>query len=163
MRINQNLGLKIPKELQNSKPVVNESQKLGKNEFMKLLMAEMRNQDPLEPKSNTESIAQMAQFSALEQASSLNKAFENFAKMQQSSSLATSAHVIGKYASIQDGDKEISGLIKSSFLKEGEVYVKIQMEDEKIAPVKLSNIISLSMEKPEKKSYRKLPISNKTA
>jgi flagellar basal-body rod modification protein FlgD len=40
---------------------------LGKDEFLNLLMAQMRNQDPLDPMDSTASIAQLAQFSALEQ------------------------------------------------------------------------------------------------
>ena len=39
------------------------SNELGKNEFMKLLVAQMNNQNPLEPQDNTEFIAQLAQFS----------------------------------------------------------------------------------------------------
>ena len=71
-----NLGLKIPKELQGVQNEPRDGSKLGKDEFMKLLMAEMRNQDPLDPKSNSESIAQMAQFSALEQSANLNNSFK---------------------------------------------------------------------------------------
>jgi len=40
---------------------------LGQEDFLKLLVAQMTNQDPLNPKSDLDSIAQMAQFSALEQ------------------------------------------------------------------------------------------------
>ena len=40
---------------------------LGQDEFLQLLVTQMRNQDPLKPVSDTEFIAQMAQFSNLEQ------------------------------------------------------------------------------------------------
>ncbi|KAA3635715.1 MAG: hypothetical protein DWP97_04275 [Calditrichaeota bacterium] len=42
-------------------------QQLGKDDFLQLLVAQMENQDPLEPMSNEESLAQLAQFSSLEQ------------------------------------------------------------------------------------------------
>ena len=42
-------------------------QQLGKDDFLQLLVAQMENQDPMEPMSNEESIAQLAQFSTLEQ------------------------------------------------------------------------------------------------
>lgn len=157
MKVNS-LGLNIPKELQQSPQIVNESQKLGKDDFMTLLMAEMRNQDPLEPKSNTESIAQMAQFSALEQNANLNAAFQKFASMQRMNSLATSAHVIGKYATIQEGPKEVSGRVVSTSLQEGEVIVKLEAEDGRNISAKLSGLISLSENMPEKKEYKQLPV-----
>lgn len=157
MKIN-NLGLNIPKELQESSQVVNESQKLGKDDFMTLLMAEMKNQDPLEPKSNTESIAQMAQFSALEQNANLNTSFQTFARMQVMNSLATSAHVIGKYATIQEGAKEISGRVVSTSLQEGKVMVKLEVEDGREVSAELSGLMALSEKMPEKKEYKQLPV-----
>lgn len=45
---------------------------LGKNEFLKLLVAQMRNQDPMNPKKSQELAVQLAQFSSVEQLISLN-------------------------------------------------------------------------------------------
>lgn len=50
-----------------SEEVKEPDQELGKDDFMELLVTQMQYQDPLEPMDNTEMIAQLAQFSALEQ------------------------------------------------------------------------------------------------
>jgi flagellar basal-body rod modification protein FlgD len=126
-------------------------------DFMKLLMQQMRNQDPLSPQSNSESIAQMAQFSSLEQSTNLNSSFQDLAKMMTMNSLTASAHVIGKYATIQDGSEEISGKVVSTSLKEGEVFIKLQVEDGKEITAKLGSIISLSEKEQVKKEYKVLP------
>jgi len=49
---------------------------LGKDDFMKLLITQMQNQDPLEPMDNNAYIAQMAQLSSLEQMSNLTQSFQ---------------------------------------------------------------------------------------
>jgi flagellar basal-body rod modification protein FlgD len=51
------------------------SDTLGKEQFLELLMNQIKYQDPLEPVENTEMVAQLAQFSALEQMNNLNDSF----------------------------------------------------------------------------------------
>jgi flagellar basal-body rod modification protein FlgD len=56
---------------------------LGKQEFLQLLIAQLRNQDPLRPMDDREFIAQLAQFNALEQMQLLNQSLANLARAQQ--------------------------------------------------------------------------------
>ncbi len=69
---------------------------LGKDDFMKLLIAQLQNQDPTNPMKDTEFIAQMAQFSALEQTMNLSKSFEKFADAQNQSQMIQYTSFVGK-------------------------------------------------------------------
>lgn len=52
----------------------------SKDTFLQLLVTQMKHQDPLEPMNNEQMLAQMAQFSTVEQLSNLNQSFEKFTK-----------------------------------------------------------------------------------
>ncbi|HNT87361.1 MAG TPA: flagellar hook capping FlgD N-terminal domain-containing protein [Candidatus Hydrogenedentes bacterium] len=52
---------------------------LGTDMFLRLLMEQIRNQDPLDPMDNTDMLAQLAQFTALEQMNNLNTSFQDLA------------------------------------------------------------------------------------
>ena len=84
------------------------SSELGKQEFMKLLTTQMQYQDPLNPQSDQDFIAQLAQFSSLEQMQNLNSTFNN-----------TSAYsLIDKYVEIEHSEangesKSAEGIVES--------------------------------------------------
>ncbi len=69
---------------------------LGKDDFLKILIAQLRNQDPLNPMEDREFVAQMAQFSALEQMMNMNKSIQTLAQAQLSASLVQHSELIGK-------------------------------------------------------------------
>jgi len=54
---------------------------LGSDAFLQLLVTQLQNQDPTNPESNTEFVAQLATFSSLEQLTSINKAVTSMAQV----------------------------------------------------------------------------------
>ncbi len=57
---------------------------MGKDDFMKLMVAQLQAQDPLDPMDNADFSAQLAQFSTLEQMQNVNKNIEELIKLQTS-------------------------------------------------------------------------------
>ena len=68
---------------------------LGKDDFMQLLIAQLKNQDPMKPMEDKEFITQLAQFSSLEATEKLNTQLE---ELLGSQSLVQAAALIGKQA-----------------------------------------------------------------
>jgi flagellar basal-body rod modification protein FlgD len=66
---------------------------LGKDDFLKILVAQLTHQDPTQPMEDREFVAQMAQFSSLEQMQNLNKEFTRIAGLI---TLSQATALIGK-------------------------------------------------------------------
>ena len=69
---------------------------LDKDDFLKLLLTQLQNQDPTSPMDNTEFIAQMATFSSLEQMTNMNTTLESFLKSQNQNLLITYSQFVGQ-------------------------------------------------------------------
>ena len=93
---------------------------LGKDDFLLLLVTQMKYQDPLQPTDNTEYVAQLAQFSELEY-------MQNMMDITQHTSAFT---LVGKYAyaestSLTGTTQKEEGLVDFVTMKDGEAYVTI--------------------------------------
>lgn len=75
----------LNKKIGDTKPPEEGKKALGKDSFLKLLVTQLQHQDPTKPMEDREFIAQMAQFSSLEQITNLNKEIRSLIKSSQSS------------------------------------------------------------------------------
>lgn len=82
-------------------------QTLDYQAFLKLLMAEMKNQDPTSPMESTDYMAQLASFSQVEQAVKMNSKLDD---LLQTSALSQAGGLIGH--EIVSADGETTGTVK---------------------------------------------------
>lgn len=82
---------------------------LNKDDFMKLFVAQLQHQDPLNPKDGAEMAAQLAQFNGLEQMMNVNTALADLKKTIQSSQSIGNIQLIGKEAVLTDGKIALKG------------------------------------------------------
>jgi flagellar basal-body rod modification protein FlgD len=114
---------------------------MGKDEFLKLLMAQMRNQDPMSPMDNTQFVSQMAQFSSLEQMTSLNETMQELATSQRQAALvSTATALLGHTVTVQVGEDEepVAGKVDSVKLVGG--YPQLVINGKAYDPAYVSEV-----------------------
>lgn len=108
---------------QTSKITTKKSGEMGKDEFLKILVTQLQNQDPLKPMDDTQFISQMAQFSSLEQMQNLNKSFATTKGMA----------LVGKYIEgtvVENGtQKDIKGNVESVRVSGSSIYAIVDGKD----------------------------------
>jgi len=115
-----------------SNPQKMENTKLNRDDFLKLLVTQLRYQNPLEPMDNKEYIAQLAQFSSLEQMQNLNM------QLASLSAICT----IGKSAKAIIEQNEIEGIIKGITFDKGQVSLIIENAQDEIK-VPIENVAEI--------------------
>jgi flagellar basal-body rod modification protein FlgD len=99
------------------------NQTLGVNDFMKLLSAQLSAQDPLDPMKDTDFIAQMAQFTNLQESQNLDTSFTSFASNQ---GLANATALIGHSVSLTDPTVgTVTGKVTAASLQNGAAMVTV--------------------------------------
>ncbi|WP_311082679.1 flagellar hook capping FlgD N-terminal domain-containing protein [Paenibacillus polymyxa] len=119
---------------------------MGKDQFLKILITQLQNQDPMQPLEDKEFIAQMAQFSSVEQLMNISTQLNALGQ-----SLGTASGLIGKEVSwIEAGKKDSitgetgagsvkSGIVDSIVIRDGVQYAKMGA-----AEVALKDVTSVS-------------------
>ncbi|WP_319588686.1 flagellar hook capping FlgD N-terminal domain-containing protein [uncultured Desulfobulbus sp.] len=77
---------------------------LGQDQFLTLLVAQLQNQDPLNPTDATEFTAQLAQYSQLEQLFNLNDSMDKLASAQNSSERLSALSLIGQDVVVEESE-----------------------------------------------------------
>jgi flagellar basal-body rod modification protein FlgD len=106
---------------------------LGKDDFLKLLITQLQNQDPSSPMDNSQFIAQMATFSTLEQIITNNS----------QNSLVSGSDLIGKQITWKDSsDQEVSATVKSVLMSNGKLQYEVN--DDKGTKLSADQLIKIA-------------------
>lgn len=120
----------------------------ARDEFLNLLVTQLRNQDPLEPVKQEDFLGQLAQFSTLEGIEQLNSNFEGYLHLQeemlQLQSLSGAANLVGQEVvfetAITDDNPsgQDSGTVESVLIEDGQV--KLQVNGNSLSVSELAEI-----------------------
>lgn len=124
---------------------------LGKDAFLQILITQLQNQDPTSPMDDKEFIAQMAQFSSLEQMQNMTKAMENLLASQEQTQLMNYSTFVGqeiKWHELTDkvdaDNKPIynegTGIIKELKFVDGDA-IFVLADGKEITPGNISSIL----------------------
>ncbi|WGU96810.1 flagellar hook capping FlgD N-terminal domain-containing protein [Paenibacillus dendritiformis] len=118
-----------------------DGQTLGKDEFLKILITQLQNQDPMQPMQDRDFIAQMAQFSSVEQLMNIQT---QLGSLHQA--LGMSSSLIGKeitwYGKSEDKEYKVgkdgqddtnpilrTGIVESMIIRDGVSYAKVGKDE----------------------------------
>jgi flagellar basal-body rod modification protein FlgD len=105
MRIDETAGTTVPAPTPPPSPAPAGSQ----NEFLRLFVAQLQNQNPLEPQDGSEFVAQLAQFTSVEQSAETNRRLGDILAGQMSASNAALAGFVGKTGTVAADHFTVSG------------------------------------------------------
>ncbi|TCZ79965.1 flagellar hook assembly protein FlgD [Paenibacillus albiflavus] len=123
---------------------------LGKDDFLKILITQLQNQDPMQPMQDKEFIAQMAQFTSVEQLTNMS----NELKLMRQS-LGMSSSLIGKMVSwvgkgMNGEDVVKSGMVDSIIIRAGSQFATVNGEEISLDLLtKIENMPEMEQQEPE--------------
>lgn len=106
---------------------------LGKEDFLKLLVAQLTHQDPTNPMQDTEFVSQLATYSGLEQQMNMNKNLETLINSTNANASMSSVNMIGKIVGWtgEEGDLQ-TGMVSFVDIVDGEIF--LYMTDNRYIP-----------------------------
>lgn len=105
--------------------------------YMRLLMAQLKNQAPTEPMSNSEMVTQLAQLSSLDVLNNLNASFKDVLKLQ---TLLSGTELLGKTVQYSLGGLMLTGTVES--VVAGEDSIRLVVDGLEIGLTSVKRILS---------------------
>jgi flagellar basal-body rod modification protein FlgD len=113
---------------------------LGKDQFLKILITQLRHQDPLQPLEDKEFIAQMAQFTSVEQLTNMNTELKLLRQSLGSASSLIGKEVAWTTVNEKGETKNGTGVVDSIVVKDGSQFAVVKGEQINLDSVnKISN------------------------
>lgn len=120
---------------------ISQSASIGIQDFLKILTAQLNNQDPLKPVDNQEFVAQIAQFATLEQSRQLNDKIDNLLSVQSS---VQSLSLLGRTVDVNLNGFIVSGKVSALDVSSGAPLLTVTTPNgafqDHISPSQLLNI-----------------------
>lgn len=122
---------------ENGTYIYDSATKTDKNLFLKMLVAQMTNQDPFNTQDPSQYITQLAQFNSLEQMMQLNDSMEYLVNLNNAmlvnNAMGSAASLIGKNVEVavdnEAGEYEnLIGQVKSASIKDGIVCLELELK-----------------------------------
>lgn len=114
---------------------------LNIQDFLKILTSQLNNQDPLKPMDNQEFVAQLAQFTSLQQTQQLNQKLDSLLTIQAANQ---SIGLLGRTVDVQGTSGTVTGSVSELDLSGGEARLTIKLPDgSSINNITLANLLAV--------------------
>lgn len=113
---------------------------MGKEQFLKILVTQLQNQDPTKPMEDREMIGQMAQLSVLEQLSNLNQSLSSYLFSNNEKNLSQYSSMLEKKVTWTNPEMNQleSGIVTGINYKDNQVY--FQIGEQEIASTEIKSV-----------------------
>ncbi len=127
------------------------NQQMGQNDFLKLLVTQLKNQDPLKPMDNTAFVAELAQFSQLDQSTKQVQLLEKSIAQQTDSMQYTLLPMIGRNVQVEGSLIDLNnGPAKLTYALEREAStVRVTIQDKQGKAIRVLDLGTQSAGKQE--------------
>jgi flagellar basal-body rod modification protein FlgD len=110
-------------------------------DFLKILVAQLNNQDPMKPMDNQEFVTQMAQFTSLQQTQEMNTKISSLLVQQASSQ---SIGLLGRSVDVTSSGSNVTGTVKGINFVNGEPQLTVTLDTGAVLTnVTLSSLVSI--------------------
>ncbi|GMR15795.1 MAG: flagellar hook assembly protein FlgD [Gammaproteobacteria bacterium] len=133
MNVLESLGLSKPKQAM-------QEQKLGQEDFIKLMTTQMNHQDPMKPMANGEFLSEMAQFSTVSGLKEIKDSFNSLANSLKSSQALQASSMVGRKVLIPGSLSEGTPMKAAVEVHTNVADLKVSIVDDKGALVKEINL-----------------------